>query len=232
MQASTPQSSAPRADEQSVWRQHYATGAGFRHWPCEELVRAVGGRRFEGTVLEVGCGNGANLWFLAEHARRVVGVDADRTAVAEANGYAVLARGAGNVSVRRADIRALPFADGSVDAVVDVMVSQHVGWLEHEALYREYRRVLRHSGWLFLYHLSEGTTVVDESMDEEQPFTWGCVPMFPQVTPFCLPPAWALADALRRAGFAISDDVGVRGMTRSYQAGCEAHYTVIEGEAA
>lgn len=225
MQASTTQS-APQADQSSVWAEHYATGSGFRRWPCEELVRAVGDRQF-GTVLEVGCGNGANLWFLAEHAQWVVGVDGYAPAASVARGYVLGRRGKDNVTVREGDIRSLDIADGTVDAVVDVMVSQHVGWQEHWALYREYRRVLRPGGWLFLYHLSEGTTTVG---DEAEAFTWARVPMFPQVTPFCLPPAWALAGAVRRAGFEVTD-ASVRGMTRWYPGGHTAHYTVIEGEA-
>jgi ubiquinone/menaquinone biosynthesis C-methylase UbiE len=219
--ASTTTAAAPG----ETWARHYATGAGFRWWPCEELVRAVGGREF-GTVVEVGCGNGANLWFLAERARQVIGIDGEAGAVEAAEQY-MARRGVKNVSVGLGDATQLAFADGSVDAVVDVMVSQHLLLREHDAVYREYRRVLRPGGWLFLYHLAEGTTVAGKGLLVDA-FTRSQIDLFPEAGRVCTPPAWVLMEQLGAAGFKVGRPGA---MTRFYPSGAMANYAVIEGEA-
>lgn len=217
---------SPPSSAQAVWDAHYATPAGFRHWPCEELVRAVGQRHF-GTVLEAGCGNGANLWMLAEHAEQVIGVDANQAARAAADIY-MLARGARDaVSLRAGDIAALPVEDGSLDALVDVMTSQHAEYAAHHAIYREYRRALRVGGWFFLYHLGEGTTVRDA--DAIGVCTYRELPaLFPGVGPVCLPHPLTLESVVSAAGFRTSPPRTVR---RTYANGTVAEYVVMEAVA-
>jgi SAM-dependent methyltransferase len=211
------------------WTTHYATGAGFRWWPCEELVRWVGDRRF-GSVLEAGCGNGANLWFLAEHADHVLGIDACAEATKAAAEYAQRRRGKRNVSVLREDLtRALPglaSAGQSFDLVIDCMTSQHLPWAEHEALYREYRRVLKPGGWLWLCHLDCKT--VSAHGEWQGASDWAGLALFPDVGFFCLPVPTQLGDVVEAAGFPTPT---VRGLSREYQDGQLAHYSIIEAEA-
>lgn len=171
---------------QDTWRAHYATAAGFRRWPSEALVRAVGDRRFS-TVVEAGCGNGANLWFLAEHADRVIGVDFSDEALAAASVYIEERGCAAQVELHHSDVQALPLGEGSADALVDSMVSQHLDPEEHLAAYREYRRVLRKGGWLWVYHLAAGT---DASV-------------FGYEGHFCLPLASALMRWIGESGFTV-----------------------------
>ncbi len=216
---------SPALGPESVWATHYATSAGFRYWPCEELVRSLSGRRF-GTVLEAGCGNGANLWLLAEHADTVVGVDSEPAALSVASEY-MTRRGVRNrVALRTGDVAALPADDASVDAVVDVMVSQHARWGEHRARYAEYRRVLRPKGWLFLYHLAMGTSTGPEPTQVDA-FTYERLSLFPDAGQICLPPRWALQDAMADAGFVVTTS---RAATRHYADGQMAVYHVLEGE--
>lgn len=207
-----------------VWRGHYMRPEGMRWWPCEALVRAVAGRRF-GLAVEAGCGNGANLAFLAEHADRVVGVDGCAEALAVARHYMEERDTA--VDLRQGSIFGLPLRDGEADAVVDVMVSQHVPWADRAALYAEYRRVLRPGGWLFLYHLGQGTTVGDA----EPSGPWGAVDpaLFPEAGLTVMPPADNLAAVVARAGFRI---VSRERLTREYDGGSQAVYHVVQGEAA
>lgn len=222
----TPPRPPTVAAAQEVWRQHYASAAGARWWPAEELVRCVARRDLtQDTVVEVGCGNGANLWFLAEQARAVVGLDLSGEALSMASKY-MRVRGS-TAALVCADGALLPLASASVDGVVDVMASQHVGWEAHLALYREYRRALNADGWLFLYHLVEGTT-----MRGSRPVgarTHDHLPLFPQAGPTCVPPSWALRDVVEEAGFAVRD---ARHLIRAYPDGMCAVYEVIEGEAA
>lgn len=211
---------------EDIWSSHYSTPSGFRFWPCEELIRSVGSQVF-GTVLEAGCGNGANLWYLAEHADFVIGVDLCADAVARAKTYMVERNVDRKVSLRVGDLHALPVPDGSVDAVVDVMTSQHVPWVDHAKIYAEYRRVLKVGGWLFRYGLGHGTTV--SGAKQIGTFTFDELPaLFPGVKPVCLPQGPALVMALNTAGFACG---AVRQLSRTYAHGAVTAYSVIEARA-
>lgn len=214
--------SATLSAQTDPWAAHYASPDGYRWWPSEELVRAVGGR-YLGDVLEVGCGNGANLWFLAERtAGRVVGLDGNVEAIRAADEH--MDRRGSLVELLRGDIFALPFADGSFDSLVDCMVSQHVPWDRHPALYAEYRRVLRPGGWLFLYHLTDRTTGGQTRRPDHDRLA-----LFPAAGLTCLPNRWALGAVVQDAGFV---NVMVAGMAREYPAGDVAHYAVVTGTAA
>lgn len=225
------------------WSEHYSTAAGFRWWPNEELVRAVGGAQF-GRVLEVGCGNGANLWFLAEHAREVVGVDLDPKAIEAAREYCRhrLDEGQGHglfsgmsmgpcspvVTVRRADALALPleFGPQSFDLVVDCMTSQHLPWERHAALFADYREMLAPGGRLFLFHLDSGTYC--GGAGDGSAFGYPRLDLFPAAGFTCMPPGTVLTTAVLDAGF--SDAKSGR-LVRRYPDGNVASYTVIDAEA-
>lgn len=223
--------------EQKTWDETYRHAAGCRWWPAEELVRAVARRQggFLGRrMVEVGCGNGANLWFLAEHASRVVGLDFSPVALSAAREYMARRdlvrhysdRVEHDVEFVRASAEAIPLANESVDALVDCMVSQHVPWAAHLSLYREYRRVLRPGGWLFLYHLTSLSTGQREQAGDA--FDCTRYEMFPDVGLCCLPSQGALTRTVEHAGFRVG---GRRGHAREYPDGCATHYAVIEGAA-
>ena len=215
------------------WSKHYATGAGFRYWPNEELVRMVGDRQF-GEVLEAGCGNGANLWFLAEHADTVFGVDGEADIVVAAGAYMdrrLPPEGAVNVRLFCGDVRRLAMCEqGTIDLVVDCMTSQHLPWAEHARLYAEYRRVLRPGGLLWLYHLDSRTSSHRLSCDFVCDCDWRRLALFPDVDYFCLPCHADLTRVVEEAGFRLQQ---VRGLGREYGAPDfdVAHYTVVTAEA-
>lgn len=199
-----------------TWSQHYATAAGYRYWPNEELVRwlsrvplQVGAR-----VLEVGCGNGANIRALTAY--RVVGLDLCRAVLYDVTDEAAVVQG---------DITRLPFADSAFDAVVDCMTSQHVPWDAHQALYAEYRRVLAPGGRVFLYHLAAGTSTAGGARLSTH--TYDRIGLFPSAGLVCLPTESALARAMARAGLTVTES---HSLTRTYATGRRAHYAVIEGE--
>lgn len=213
---------------QDPWTAHYARPDGFRWWPCEELVRAIAGRRF-GTLLEAGCGNGANLWYLTEHADKVLGVDGNRAALEAATAYLQQRRiPSDRYSLCVDDVLRLEYIrDESVDAVVDVMTGQHVPWPDYPRLLAQYRRVLRPGGWLFFYNLGWGTTIVGAR--QVAPATYDQLPkLFPGVGPVCLPQPQALTLALVEAKF---HPERVRKMTRTYADGSVASYLVQEATA-
>jgi len=86
---------------------HYVPG---RSW--ESLQRALLGFLSLGDLVDIACGDGAVAELLAPRARSVTGVDLRAEALAQARRR--LGR-RGNVSLRRADMHALPFPDASFD---------------------------------------------------------------------------------------------------------------------
>ena len=86
------------------------------------------------TVLDVGCGTGANTAVLADRGRRVVGVDASPIAHR-------LRRRAGWAGGVRAVSGTLPFADATFDLVAALDVLEHLD--DDRAAIHELRRVAR-----------------------------------------------------------------------------------------
>ena len=85
--------------------------------PPIQLAVAEGFLPRGGDVVDVGCGAGSNVLFLAEKGYRAHGVDLSPGAVAAARARAVKA--GLKIDVQEGDALALPFADGSLDGMVD-----------------------------------------------------------------------------------------------------------------
>lgn len=201
-----------------AWDDHYATEAGARHWPNEELVRWASGREFR-HVLEVGAGSGGNAGFLAERCQVLSLIEPNERArqLIEGKGYGVAVGTAQN----------LLFHDGVFDLIIDCMTSQHIPWDDHEKVYREYARVLEPGGWLWIYHLDQGT-VCDKIRDDESlsGHDWTHLSLFPSLDLFCLPYPSLLEMKVRAAGFEVQE---VRGLARTYPNRDVASYTIVVG---
>jgi ubiquinone/menaquinone biosynthesis C-methylase UbiE len=151
------------------------TAAGFEQTrPEDYLLRLAAsdlGRAYKGlavaelgirrgdTVLDLGCGPGADLAAFAEatgREGRVIGIDNDPAAVAEA---ARRAAGLPQAEVAEGDVHALDIPDASVDRVHTDRVLQHVG--DPAAVLREARRVLRAGGSAVFAEPEWDTLVID-----------------------------------------------------------------------
>jgi ubiquinone/menaquinone biosynthesis C-methylase UbiE len=111
------------------------------------------------TVLDLGCGPGADLGALADAATaagRVIGVDHDLTAVEAARDRTT---GWSTVTVRLGDLHELPLADGTADRARTDRVLQHVA--DPVQVLREVRRVLRPGGRLVMGEPDWHTLTVD-----------------------------------------------------------------------
>jgi SAM-dependent methyltransferase len=95
-------------------------------------------------VLDAGCGVGYGTAFLAQAARRVVGVDLSEEAI----GYARRRYGAPNVEFLVGDLVALPADDDSFDVVCAFETIEHLR--DPDRFLGEARRVLRRGGTLFI----------------------------------------------------------------------------------
>jgi SAM-dependent methyltransferase len=132
-------------------------------YPAEDLIRFVA-RNFYAApnrsavrLLEVGCGPGGNLWFMAREGFATYGVDGSPTAVTRATARldAEIPGWIGAITV--GDIMKLDFADESFDAVVDSEAIYCNAFEESVQIYAEARRVLRPGGLLFSRAFATGS---------------------------------------------------------------------------
>jgi SAM-dependent methyltransferase len=95
-----------------------------------------------GTVLEIGCGSGMGLPYLAAHARMVVGGDYTMDLLREARKHLP------DTDLVRMDAQHLPFRDRSFDAVLMLEMIYYVA--DQDAAFAECRRVLKPGGKLMV----------------------------------------------------------------------------------
>jgi SAM-dependent methyltransferase len=114
------------------------------------LARRVDVRAGE-RLLEIGCGEGANLYHLRAAGAVRFGVDFSRA-------KAAFARRATDAYTVAADATCLPFADGSFDAVLIRDVLHHVA--DGDGVLAEARRVLRAGGRLTLVEPNRASPLI------------------------------------------------------------------------
>lgn len=135
---------------ESHWeRAVYAQGRQVNHWPFDAVVAAV--KRHVGKLscptiraLEVGCGTGNNLWFLAEEGYEVCGLDISPTAVRLAKEH-LRARGLA-CEVQVSDLSRIPYDDDTFDVTLDRACLACLPCSRLPATIAELHRVLRPGG--------------------------------------------------------------------------------------
>lgn len=129
-----------------VWEQIFSS----REWgkyPPEHVVRFVARtfyrapNRTDVRLLEIGCGPGANVWFMARERFRVSGIDCSPTAICKA-GERLASEGL-SADLRVGDNAALPWADNTFDGVLDNVSLCCNGHQSVRAALNEVRRVLK-----------------------------------------------------------------------------------------
>lgn len=147
-----------------VWENVFRSQA-WGKYPGEELIRFVARNfykvpdRSRTRILELGCGPGANIWYLAREGFGFVGVDGSVTAIEQATARLDTEcpgwRERGELVV--GDIGKLDFPDGSFDAVIDNEAGCCNEWAASQAIYREAARVTKPGGKLYLRTFAEGS---------------------------------------------------------------------------
>ncbi|MFZ0698574.1 MAG: class I SAM-dependent methyltransferase [Thermoplasmata archaeon] len=125
---------------------HYDQLPWFDPGPSPSTRRAVSERFLpkRGSVLDVGCGAGSNVIFLAQSGYEAHGIDISPGAVAAALERAAQARV--RVDVREGDALALPFPDGALDGVIDHGCFHTLPIHRRPDYAAEVQRVLRREG--------------------------------------------------------------------------------------
>ena len=164
----------------SVWDRVFAGGRWGRY-PGEELVRFVA-RNFQSAsdrsavkILEVGCGPGGNLWYLAAEGFATFGIDGSSIAIDQARKRLDEAAPSwsrtGGLFV--GDVNKIPLPDACVDAVIDSECVYCNRLEDSKLIYREIARVLRPGGMLFVRTFADGTWGVGTGRQVEAD-TWEC----------------------------------------------------------
>lgn len=146
--------------------------------PVEALVRSVSyylrDRYSEAQIpglhfMELGCGAGPNLVWLAARGVKVSGVDISPTALSLARESLEHHGHAGRVErLVEGSISDMPeFADASLDGVIESCVLQHLPNEDRLAAFREIDRVVKPGGVFVGHVLAQGHTVFQDKRDAQ-----------------------------------------------------------------
>ncbi len=168
-------------DSKQLWEESFseqiARGA-YNTAPVEAVVRTVSyflRDRYKGEelrqlhFLEMGCGAGPNLVWLAQKGIRASGVDIARNALALAQKNlerAGLADRTG--SLLESSVARTSFADAAFDGIIEACVFQHLTRDDRVAAFGEVRRLLKPGGVFVGYMLDVGHTIYQMRREEER----------------------------------------------------------------
>ncbi|HEX8729577.1 MAG TPA: class I SAM-dependent methyltransferase [Ktedonobacterales bacterium] len=144
----------------SAYADHFADE--FDHKPLERrLLTEFAAANAPGLIADIGCGPGQAAAYLSGCGSDVVGVDLADEMVEQARRLYPALR------FERADMRALPFADGALAGIVALYCLIHLAPDEIPAALAEFRRTLRPGGALLVsFHIGEETRHVEEMLGE------------------------------------------------------------------
>lgn len=137
-----------------VWEEVF-TQQQWGKYPGEELIRFIARNfyrspnRQEIKLLEVGCGPGANLWYMAREGFTVYGIDGSETAVKQAKSRLDEECPGWGGEIRVGDILNLPYPDHFFDAVIDNEAIYSNSFQNSIQIYQELARVTKVGGKIF-----------------------------------------------------------------------------------
>lgn len=121
-------------------------------YPGESLIRFVARNFYQGDrknirLLEVGCGPGANIWYMAREGFDVYGIDGSKTAI-ERGKRRIQEEGL-TAHLQIGDIMSLPYEDDFFDAVIDVECLCCNSLKDTEEIFQQIVRILKRKGLFY-----------------------------------------------------------------------------------
>jgi SAM-dependent methyltransferase len=157
-----------------VWEKVFTENE-WGKYPDESFIRFVARhyyrmQRSDVRVLEVGCGPGANIWYLSREGFDTYGIEGSQTAVEHARAR-LKAEGV-KADLRVGDIMKLPYEDNFFDAVADNACITHNSRKDTETILSEIKRVLKPGGRFYSRTFSDsvylGKSRVEKAPGEYQ----------------------------------------------------------------
>jgi ubiquinone/menaquinone biosynthesis C-methylase UbiE len=147
----------------STWEKVFKSKA-WGKYPAEDLIRFIAKNyyavddRKKIRILEIGCGPGANLWFLAREGFSFVGIDGSQTAInqAEERLNTEIPDWKSRGKLIKSDFKNINYQDCYFDSVIDNEAVYCNSYQDSTDIYSEVDRVLVPGGKLFVRTFSEG----------------------------------------------------------------------------
>lgn len=150
-----------------IWDEVF-TSHEWGKYPSESLIQFIArnfykSERGDVRILEVGCGTGANLWYLRREGFQAYGVDGSDVAIKRANDRMISENLTVNLQV--ADIINLPFSNSFFDVVIDIECIYCNNSENTKRILEEINRVLKPEGKFYSRTFSDkmfiGTSIKD-----------------------------------------------------------------------
>ena len=134
-----------------IWEEIFRSRPWGRY-PSEALIRFVAANFYKASsrrdiaILEVGCGPGRNLWYIAKENFSVYGIDGSPSAISLAKVILDDESPGWKGELRAGDIRKLPYQDNEFDAAIDSEAIYCNSWEDARIIYQEMYRVTKKGG--------------------------------------------------------------------------------------
>jgi ubiquinone/menaquinone biosynthesis C-methylase UbiE len=164
------------------WDQTWEKVFASRQWgkyPSESVIRFVARNFFkvpersEVKILEIGCGGGANLWFLSKEGFCAYGIDGSESAIAQAS--ALMKKEGQQANLFVGDVIALPYQDNFFDAVLDVQCLSHNTMESCSKILSEISRVMKVGGVFYSRTFSDQCSI-SPNATRLRPFEYKDIP--------------------------------------------------------
>ena len=135
----------------SIWENVFQLNE-WGKYPDESFIRFVARNFYKSDrkktkILEVGCGPGANIWYMAREGFDTYGIDGSPTAIQRAKNR--LEKESLKAHLKVGDIVSLPYPDEFFDAVADNECLAHNSIIHMDKILVEIKRVLKKEGLFY-----------------------------------------------------------------------------------
>lgn len=153
-------------DKKSSWDPEWETihqKEELGKYPSEYLIRVIAGNfykvpdRRKIKILEIGCGKGAQIWYLANEGFDIYGIDGSPTAIMSAKKR--LKKDNLSAALMVGDVIRLDYPDMYFDCVIDVECLMGNDWDSSRRIIEEVQRVLKTDGLFFSQTFTDNTYV-------------------------------------------------------------------------